>query len=639
MFICSVGSLFAQNVEDNTYGVPDEVYLKFKNYYQNYQDKTLLFYADTLQSIYNSDKNEAYKLMAYELKSGYYFYIDDDRAFFENTSLGKELAKKLKIDIAYFTLSGNEVTYNLYTKNRRFNALQQAKALVEEAKQTGSKDCMYISQNGLGTVYQVRRNFTKAIECYTQACDLAKELSHRGKVSISILKSSIALCYLNMYQFEQSLQAAKESYELVPEDNLDAKFIMANCYYSLEDKENFMKMYDEIQQELNRGGFLYSEFLVYLDAYKYILTGEYESALNQTEQFESKENALQMKEEIYAKIGAYDKAYTKGIELRNLKDSLSLSEDTSDVDELNSQLDTVNEVLRKTEIESSLFKTVLIALLIVFVMFVVFLYIHFSRRKKNIKELNQKNIELQEAKEVADTAKIHTEKALEQARQANTMKTHFIANVSHEIRTPLNAISGFTQLLLDPNIGVDELTKSTINAQIQQNVGKLTLLINNVLELSSLDSNAASLEDVTEIECNTLIQSSVYSIASSHNIQFLSDLPDDYQIKTSPSLVTSIIQKLIDNAVKFGENSPIVVGCSIIDYPGNVAISVEDQGPGIQKEDAEVIFDRFKKLSEFTAGFGLGLSICRAQAEMIGGQVFLDTTYTHGAKFILIIPR
>ena len=211
--------------------------------------------------------------------------------------------------------------------------------------------------------------------------------------------------------------------------------------------------------------------------------------------------------------------------------------------------------------------------------------------------------------------------------------------MSHEIRTPLNAISGFTQLLLDPNIGVDELTKSTINAQIQQNVGKLTLLINNVLELSSLDSNAASLEDVTEIECNALIQSSVYSIASSHNIQFLSDLPDDYQIKTSPSLVTSIIQKLIDNAVKFGENSPIVVGCSIIDYPGNVAISVEDQGPGIQKEDAEVIFDRFKKLSEFTAGFGLGLSICRAQAEMIGGQVFLDTTYTHGAKFILIIPR
>ena len=122
-------------------------------------------------------------------------------------------------------------------------------------------------------------------------------------------------------------------------------------------------------------------------------------------------------------------------------------------------------------------------------------------------------------------------------------------------------------------------------------------------------------------------------------IDFISDLTDDVTIRTNKQAVQHIISQLMDNALKFTEKGSVELSVYTSPEDGGVLrFIITDTGIGIAEKDQEAVFDKFFKVDSFRPGFGLGLTISRKMAELLGGSLHLDKEYTDGARFILTLP-
>ena len=231
--------------------------------------------------------------------------------------------------------------------------------------------------------------------------------------------------------------------------------------------------------------------------------------------------------------------------------------------------------------------------------------------------------------------------ANEQVRHANEAKIRFVQNMSHEVRTPLNAIVGFSQLLSLPDGTFPESEKKEFSSHIVNNTKMLTMLLDDILNASAMDSGSYKIS-YGQGECGFIAQAAISS--SEHRLQpgvtmrYIPGFEGQHLFRTDPQRVQQILINLLTNACKHTSSGEIRLGCSLTENPGEVTFSVEDTGPGVPAAQAEAIFERFKKLDEFVQGTGLGLSICREIAGKMDGRVFLDTSYTGGARFVLVLP-
>lgn len=227
------------------------------------------------------------------------------------------------------------------------------------------------------------------------------------------------------------------------------------------------------------------------------------------------------------------------------------------------------------------------------------------------------------------------------AEKANLIKTQFVQNMSHEIRTPLNAIIGFAQLLGLPDGYNTEKEKEEYLSYVINNSNLLTMLIGDVLNLSDMENGNYEIRDepcnLNEM-CRLAAKSVAHRVAPGVSMNFETDLPEDLRLLTDGMRVQQILINFLTNSCKHTEEGTILLRASLEDHPGMVTFSVSDTGTGIPAEKAEVIFDRFTKLDEFKQGSGLGLSICRILAQKLEGKVWLDTSYTGGARFYFTIP-
>ncbi|MGN0283062.1 MAG: ATP-binding protein [Prevotella sp.] len=284
-----------------------------------------------------------------------------------------------------------------------------------------------------------------------------------------------------------------------------------------------------------------------------------------------------------------------------------------------------NEPKSFYERHTELIYSMLVLFLMLLVGFLVSLYyvVHLNRMKQILQKQSK---ELEEAKDKAE--------------ESNRMKSAFLANMSHEIRTPLNAIVGFSELLSSRNEDLTQDERAQFREIIHENSNLLLNLVNDVLDLSRIESGKVDMElhmcNITKL-CNTVLESvkvtcrkpidfNLYS--SGENITFLTD-----EVRLRQVLIN-----LLTNAIKFSEDGEISITLTI-DPKVNIAkFSVTDQGCGIKKENADKVFERFVKLNQFKQGTGLGLQICRQIIERLGGKIWLDTSYTRGAKFSFIHP-
>lgn len=285
---------------------------------------------------------------------------------------------------------------------------------------------------------------------------------------------------------------------------------------------------------------------------------------------------------------------------------------------------------RKLEVKNRIF----ISLLAVagFIILISLIYIYITRRYK--KKLDHSNYQLRKNINELFITKDH-------ALQAEKMKTMFIQNMSHEIRTPLNAIVGFSQILVEMGEGLNNEEKKEMSNSIMHNSELLTSLINDILDITTLESGKYVMNiqpvHVAQI-CRQVMETTAHRKAPNVELKLDIQVAESYQINTDAIRVKQVLINLVTNAEKNTSTGSIVLTCSLHENPGMLTFSVTDTGTGIPKEKMSKIFERFQKLDQKKQGFGLGLNICQMIAQKLEGKIYIDENYTNGARFLFAIP-
>lgn len=231
--------------------------------------------------------------------------------------------------------------------------------------------------------------------------------------------------------------------------------------------------------------------------------------------------------------------------------------------------------------------------------------------------------------------------ALVKAEESDRMKTAFIHSMSHEIRTPLNAVSGFSQVLCNPNFELSDEEKYVMQQRISSNVDQITNIITEMLELSKSESGElVSDSDYQDVPFNELGRAALNEFLGKNNpgveLRFSSEMSDDFMIHTNVYRLQVALRHLLENAVKFTEKGHIELLLTKID--DNIQFSVTDTGIGIKEKDRGRIFETFSKADDFKKGLGLGLSVSQRLIRSMGGEVKLDPTYYTGCRFVISLP-
>lgn len=235
------------------------------------------------------------------------------------------------------------------------------------------------------------------------------------------------------------------------------------------------------------------------------------------------------------------------------------------------------------------------------------------------------------------------EEARGQLSKVDEEKSHFLAVISHELRTPLNTILGFSQLLVDGTEG--ELSDSQReNIKIIQQSGKnLLSLINDILDLSELESGRLQIKlQKTDIE--KIIRSTIKEVSGQikrKRTTITADIPvPPPPVRADPKRVYQIIMNLLNNAVKFTPKGDIVVRTRTRDEDF-VEVQVQDAGYGISPQDLPFIFLEFRQAGSMGSrrkGSGLGLAICKRLLEVQGGTISVESTPGKGSTFTFTLP-
>ena len=138
--------------------------------------------------------------------------------------------------------------------------------------------------------------------------------------------------------------------------------------------------------------------------------------------------------------------------------------------------------------------------------------------------------------------------------------------------------------------------------------------------------------------CEKIISKQDTDHSQKLKLDFITDLTNDVSITTNKDALEKILKQLLDNAVKFTKEGRVELYVHDSPDHGTLRFSITDTGIGIAKEHQDHIFEKFFKADSFKQGFGLGLTVCKKMAILLGGSLYLDTEYTNGARFILSLP-
>ena len=242
-------------------------------------------------------------------------------------------------------------------------------------------------------------------------------------------------------------------------------------------------------------------------------------------------------------------------------------------------------------------------------------------------------------------AKEELKKAKEIAEKASINKSEFIANMSHELRTPINVTLAGVQLFelyLKSDIYFDKEKSAKHLKAMKRNCMRLLRLVNNLIDTTKIDAGFYEPnfrnQDIVSLIKRIAMSVSDYAKQRNINLSFFTDV-EEMLILCDVDMIERIMLNIISNAIKFTEN---YVEINIYNKESTVVISVKDNGIGIEEENQNIIFERYKQVSKlFTReneGSGIGLSLTKSLVEMHDGNISVKSEYGKGSEFIIELP-
>jgi two-component system phosphate regulon sensor histidine kinase PhoR len=220
-------------------------------------------------------------------------------------------------------------------------------------------------------------------------------------------------------------------------------------------------------------------------------------------------------------------------------------------------------------------------------------------------------------------------------RRLETVRRDFVANLTHELRTPVTAIRGYAETLESAN--VDPATRAEFLQTIHRNAVRIGRLVDDLLVLQELDARPHARLAVDPVEVAPLVQN-VIRTAQPHaeraGVALKSSVAPGLEVLADADRLEQVVQNLVDNAIKYGGGEVRIAGEK---SGGEIRLTVEDDGPGIQPDHLERVFERFYRVdagrSREQGGSGLGLAIVKHLTESMGGSVAVDSRVGAGTRF------
>jgi len=514
---------------------------------------------------------------------------------------------------AYYTQRCNEIVFQL-NRQRVIEAYMLGRQLSIELREKGLDNEMYMAYNMLGHINRYCGNKESAKRNFRTVIDMMEKGGYY---------ESMPPIYMNLVNVEldddpeeasRLLDKAKEIAEKYsPERVFDIETRKTLIYYNSGDIPKFLEGYKAYKEGVAEGKS--SVHGRTMEVYYLALMGKTDEAvaLARRDLGDEGHDAIT---KIFEQSGRWQEAY------QSLRQEMESKDSVNNVVLANSMRG-IREELRFYDVERESQRRLTIVLtvtaLLLGLLAVAMAYIIFARRR-HMRQLK---------------------KAYDHALESDKTKSAFIRNVTHEVRTPLNIISGFAQVISDPDLVAGPEERAHIAQMMQKNTQLITSLVDEMLELSLNENTPEKVAKDNSVEVNDLIrdllQENEYKVSKSIKLQFESSLSDGFRLQTNEGMLKRVINLLLDNAIKYTQEGSITLKTCADEQ--QLTFIMEDTGVGIPEKDAETIFERFVKLDDFKEGLGLGLPLCRMIVNKLGGSVNLDTSYKKGARFVVKLNR
>ena len=520
-------------------------------------------------------------------------------------------------------------------------ALQETQHMLSDAKERNNKLGHAMAYKQIGVIYLNMKQTEPAVDALQHYAELMKD-EESDISSLSNIYYRMAKAYDYDEAYDKELQVTNDWQRFLREkvgqrtdpearECYNAWYLAkAAAYIGLKQFENAREALDSASYHAHLINTSLSLHHTYkMQARYYLARGDAANALLYTDSVrlvtnEKDDHTSEIRAQALMMLDRGSEAAEIYQRLYHEKDSVFGRDARQHLDELNT-LFQIDEL--KTEQQRTKFRYTLIAASSIVLALLVLLI--FGRRN-TIRQ-----------KKVNEQLRIANERAIVSSK----MKTEFIRNISHEIRTPLNIVSGFTQILTSPDMDMPAGSKRDIQERVTENTDRITKLVDRMLELSDVNNETLIDRNDQTNALNIVSQAIDYSGIALHTRPGNADAAvvfntlDNEEVASSVALLTNsryavhALAQLLENAVKFTNEGSITL--RMTSSGTKVCFSVEDTGIGIPADQTEHIFEEFVQLNEFADGAGIGLTVARSIAQRMGGNLWLDTDYTQGARFVL----
>lgn len=514
-------------------------------------------------------------------------------------------------------------------------AIEKIQSMYDLSQSKNYQTGVAISVRAIGDAYLYSGLIPQARESYIESYNLMKEISE-AKLFLKPLLMKIIYCELHLDKTEEAGNYLKEFKALLKStDNIFWFYCHYYSYFYNDQINNKERAFWYRDQAIKTGKSLqiesvnqHVEFLnlIYLEdqgeneqvlkKYNYLLGKKYNEIMPS-----SYFVLLLGKAELLVQMDRQDEACDIYQKTYVYKENLNLNAVVRQIDALKAQYQ-ADRIKLQNRLENSQTIRLLIVIWSILLLLVIAFILFLNHQIKQLLVSKKKMIIAKEKAEVSIK-----------------VKSVFLMNMTHEIRTPLNGLMGFSSILSSVS-EVDEETRLQCVEQIKTNSMLLRKLINDVLDITRLESREMHFNYRT-IDAIQLCRDVIDTVKNETHCPLDMTFASHYSklmILTDSDRLQQVLTNLLVNATKFTTEGSITLALKR-DSDANFAMfAVTDTGKGIPEEKRSQVFDRFVKLNEYAQGSGLGLSISRLIVERLGGKIWVDPGYSTGARFIFTHP-